>query len=362
MKEMMRREELKILGVFSLLGGAGFREKVSAITTGHADVAGLAMEFIKEFQVPGLSIAIAKKGKLVCREAFGLANIEAGKVLKAEDRFRIASISKPITSAAIFLLIEQRKLNLNDRVFGREALLGIRNPGERLGRIEVYHLLTHTSGGWPNDKSDPMFQHIAMNHSELISWAIENLPPDHAPGEVYAYSNFGYCLLGRIIEQVSGQTYEAFVRENILRPCGIEEMRIAGLRPQKDEVSYYMKGKRLRFRMNVPRMDSHGGWVGTPADLVNFVMRVDGFTDPPDILKSESIETMTKRNGINPDYACGWNVNKAGNWWHNGSLPGLTSLLVRTSKDDCWAACANTRSGGMGLALDRLMWKISEKV
>lgn len=110
--------------------------------------------------------------------------------------------------------------------------------------------------------------------------------------------------------------------------------------------------------MNVRRMDAHGGWVGTPTGLVRFALHVDGFTPPADILKKPSIRTMTARAGTHPDYACGWSVNKAGNWWHNGSLPGLSSLLVRTSGGYCWAACANTRAPGINLALDRLMWKI----
>ena len=115
----------------------------------------------------------------------------------------------------------------------------------------------------------------------------------------------------------------------------------------------------MTIEMNVARMDSHGGWVGTPEELVNFALRVDGFPDPVDILKKESIATMKEHTGVNQNYACGWSVNKVGNYWHGGSLPGLTSLLVRTEAGHCWAACANTRSEGIGLALDRLMWKIS---
>ncbi len=75
-------------------------------------------------------------------------------------------------------------------------------------------------------------------------------------------------------------------------------------------------------------------------------------------MKKESITTMTERAGVNKNYACGWSVNKVGNYWHGGSLPGLTSLLVRTADGHCWAVCANTRSEGIGLALDQLMWKI----
>jgi len=301
--------------------------------------------------VPGLSIAIAKGGRIVRREAYGFASLEKQEALTAAHRFRIASVSKPITSAAIFLLVERGKLRLDDLVFGNGGLLGIDGPEA----MNVRHLLTHTSGAWQNDASDPMFKELGLDHAALIAWTLANVPPLHPPGGQYAYSNFGYCLLGRVIEKLSGQGYEEFVRESVLEPAGAGKM---GVGSGKREVAYYMGGRPLAFEMNVARMDAHGGWVGTPAELVDFALAVDGFPEPADILKEESIAEMTARAGVNEDYACGWSVNKVGNWWHGGSLPGLTSLLVRTADGHCWAACANTRSDGIGLALDQLMWQI----
>lgn len=362
MKSTTRREHLKTVAGTSLLSFAGL-STAPLVAAEKSSVSRLAMEFMGEFEVPGLSIAIAKDGDIICRKAFGVANIKAGKRLTVDHRFRIASVSKPITATAIFLLIEQGKLHLNDPVFGKGALLGVTNPSARPGAITVHHLLTHTSGGWGNKKNDPMFHDPGMNYRELISWAIRTLPQENDPGEKYAYSNFGYCLLGRIIEKVSGESYETFVRENVFRPCEIDKMELGRTKQRdrlKGEVSYYADGKPVTFEMNIRRMDAHGGWVGTPEDMVNFALRVDGFPKPADFLKQESIASMTERSGVNPNYACGWSVNKAGNRWHNGSLPGLSSLLVRTSNGYCWAACANTRKDKMGLALDKLMWKMIE--
>lgn len=304
-----------------------------------------------KYKVPGLSIAIAKDGRIVRREAFGFADLEKKEALGAAHQFRIASVSKPITSAAIFLLVEGGKLKLDDLVFGKAGLLGIAGPDG----ITLRHLLTHTSGAWKNDATDPMFKQIELDHAGLIAWTLENVAPKHPPGTKYAYSNFGYCLLGRIIEKVAGQPYEDFVREKVLNPCGAGAMTIG---KGAHEVAYYMRGEPVTLKMNIARMDAHGGWVGTPAEMVEFALRVDGFPEPADILKKESIETMTQRSGVNAAYACGWSVNKVGNYWHGGSLPGLTTLLVRTADGHCWAACANTRGAGIGLALDRLMWKI----
>jgi len=94
--------------------------------------------------------------------------------------------------------------------------------------ITVEDLLTHTSGGWSNSKADPMFMNLGMNHAQLIEWTLRSRPLDHSPGQQYAYSNFGYCVLGRVIEKVTGQPYAAFVRNSVLKRCGINDMTIAG--------------------------------------------------------------------------------------------------------------------------------------
>ena len=99
------------------------------------------------------------------------------------------------------------QLRLTDHVFGPNSILGdeYKTPPNRqdIERITIEHLLTHTSGGWPNDHDDPMFKNKEMSHRELINWALETEPLRWEPGYRYAYSNFGYCLLGRVIEKIA---------------------------------------------------------------------------------------------------------------------------------------------------------------
>lgn len=344
MTRMSRRRYLGISAAALFGRGAG------AYAAGVDDPA--VEHFMEEFRVPGFSFAIAKGGKVVRRQAYGFADLKKRERLDVAHRFRIASVSKPITSAAIFKLVERAGLELDAPIFGDGGLLALDGPEG----ISVRHLLTHTSGGWKNDMRDPMFKHPEFGHEELIRWTLEKMPPANPPGIAYAYSNFGYCLLGRVIEKISGQPYEVFVRENVLAPCGADGM---GVGKAEREVGYYMDGKPLSTKMNVARMDSHGGWVGTPGEMLAFALRVDGFAEPIDLLEAGSRETMVERRGVNEDYACGWSVNKVGNYWHSGSLPGLTSLLVRTAEGFCWAACANTRTAGIDGALDRLMWELA---
>jgi CubicO group peptidase (beta-lactamase class C family) len=331
-----------------------------------------ASAFMRKYDVPGLSVAIARRGRLVYTRGFGLADKETNEKVTPNHLFRIASVSKPITSTTIFRLIENGKLRLSDKVFGPRAILGTdygQPPYQQyIDEITVEHLLTHTAGGWTNDGHDPMFHHIEMDHQHLIAWTIANQPLENPPGTHYAYSNFGFCILGRVIEKLTGKPYADAVQELVLRPCGISTMRIGGnTRAERapQEVIYYDQSGESPYGkiMNVRRMDSHGGWLATPTDLTRFLVRVDKFPTKPDILKPATIELMTTAPAVSPGYAKGWCVNKYNNWWHMGSLPGTSTVMVRTSHQFCWAILCNTRApGNMGGDLDNLAWEMVGKI
>ena len=190
----------------------------------------LIPELMNHWDVPGGALAIAKDGRLVMARGYGLADIDQEEPVQADTLFRIASISKPITAFAILQLVERGELALDDQVFSIldefEAPSGA-TMDPRLEQITVRHLLQH-SGGWDPEKS-----YDAMS----IPWRIEQelgaskpvscrdvitfmlgQPLDLDPGSEYAYSNFGYCLLGRIIEEKTGLSYEDYVKEQVLEP------------------------------------------------------------------------------------------------------------------------------------------------
>jgi CubicO group peptidase (beta-lactamase class C family) len=329
----------------------------------------VAREFMEKFKVPGLSIAIARHGEFVHQQGFGFADMEARTPVTPDHTFRIASISKPVTSATVFALIEQGRLRLDDRVFGERGLLrfdyGKNLPG-RVEEITVRHLLTHTCGGWGNKKNDPMFRDPKLSQREIIEWTLNNVPLEHAPGTSYAYSNFDYCVLGRLLEKVARMPYPQLAQLQVLTKCGINSMRIAGntlAERTKSEVVYYSPTSGGNpYGMNVPRMDAHGGWIATASDLVRFALGVDGMSTTRNILKPETIRTMTTPWKENAGYACGWSVNRIPNWWHGGSLPGTSTILVRTASGLCWAALTNTRTEEISSALDRMMWRMVRSV
>jgi CubicO group peptidase (beta-lactamase class C family) len=334
--------------------------------------------FQRQFRVPAMSVAISRGGRFVYDHAGGMADPQHSIQAQQGSLFRVADLSKPITAVTIFSLIENGKLNLTDKVFGPGAVLGT-NYGKPpyqtyVAEITVDHLLTHTAGGWAADANDPMFHNNGWDQAKLISSTIANVPLTAQPGTQWIYSNFGYCILGRVIEQVTGQPYAAYVQANILGPCGITGMQIARNSERdraSNEVVYIGQYSEEPYKINITRMDSTDGWIASSTQLVQFLDHVGGAPNIPALLKPETIQAMTTPAPAYPAgdarYARGWMVssNGAGSWWHSGSLPGSTSLMIRNPDGSCSAAVCNTRiqpHQEMDTALYQMMSDLAQNV
>lgn len=367
--KLTRRIVLGGVGATVLSGGAVAQAAaVEPTAVERAAMNAVAEGVLAQYSIPGLSIAIGAGGKLVYAQGFGYADRERGEKVAPHHLFRVASISKPITAVAIFSLIERGRLKLTDKVFGSGALLG-KDYGappylQGIDQITVDHLLMHTSGGWPNDVLDPMFSQAGKDHRQLITWVLAYQKAAHLPGEKYAYSNFGYCVLGRVVEKLTGESYEGFVRKEILLRAGAIDMRIAGNTREPrapGEVAYY-GGTGVGgdpYTIDVARMDSHGGWIASPTSLVRFLISL------PALLRSESLKAMLMPAPAQATYARGWRVNARGTHWHTGSLAGTTTIMVRTTGGLCWAVLCNGRERGAGSyaeAIDRMAWDMARKV
>lgn len=331
---------------------------------------------LREYQIPGGALAVAKDGRLVHARGYGLADVESKSPVEADALFRIASISKPITAVAVLRLAQDGKLDLDAKAFPLLDLdLGKADP--RLVDVSVRQLLEHR-GGWDRERSfDPMFRPFDIASELGVSlppsaWDIVRFmttkPLDFDPGARHAYSNFGYCVLGRIIEKISGVSYEDYVLKSVLAPMGITGMRLGKTLPEARaprEVRYYPMSPQARpvfpslTSKEVPwpyggfcleAMDAHGGWLASAPDLVRFACSIDK------VLNDRSRAAMLERPKVQEQgptyYACGWMVRPLGpgkrNVWHNGSLPGTSTLLVLRHDGLVWAALFNDRSRGEG--------------
>ena len=356
--------------------------------------------FLEEHKAVGAALAVTKDGRLVYARGFGLADRKAREPVQPTSLFRIASVSKPITAVAILQLVDRGKLKLDDKVFDilkhKPYLPEGAKVDPRLEQITILHLLQHTGGFDRGASLDPMFRSVQFAEMlgvkppaepDHIIRVMKGRPLDFDPGTHHAYSNFGYCLLGRVIEALSKQPYETCVRKEVLAPLGITRMRIGKTLLDgraKGEVRYYderdrrrtaVMGQRLGQRVPAPygawyleAMDAHGGWIASAVDLVRFASALDRPARSP-LLSRKAISAMFARPkgavGLDADgkpkaayYGCGWLVRPVGrkaNHWHGGGLPGTSTLLVRRHDGLNWAVLFNTRSSPDGKALASLI-------
>jgi len=329
-------------------------------------LADLAHAFLKSYDMPGLSVAVMRHGRLAYADAFGLADRAKDEAVTTDHLFRIASVSKPITSVGVFTLIEQGKLNLDDKVFGTRGVLGsafAAPSGSPAADISVGQLLRHTGGGWANSPEDPMDEHKSMSQRELIAWTLRSKPLAARPGTRFAYSNFGYCVLGRVIETASGRSYGDFIREDVLARCGVTAMRLAanGRTGRAEREVVYHHRSWDPYAKDMERIDSTGGWLARATDLAQFATYVSNFPNPPGILAPGTIRTMITPSAANQRYAHGWSVLR-GNWRHDGRLPGTTATLVRTQRGYCWAGLTNSSNPNGNRGLDELLWKMVQSI
>ena len=371
----------------------------------------LVTNFMAKYGVPGGAVGFVKDGRLIYVRGFGYADTNTLEVVQPDSLFRIASLSKAFTAMAVLKLVEQGRINLDQPAF---AILNFPAPtyagasvDARLNSITVRQLLNHT-GGWDRNTAinpdggvgfDPTVNWTVRAASDMgttapadaqtvVRWMIGK-PLQFDPGTQYQYSNFGYTVLGRIIEKVTGTNYEQFVR-SLLTAADVSRMRIGGSR-QADklpgEVTYYdYPGSPLTasifpqdsglvpwpYNFSYPTMDSHGGWVASVLDILRFVNAIDGRWPHTNLLSMTSIATMTARPSPpwgatqEPYYGMGWLVrNTPGNWWHDGWLPGTRTEMVRAGNGFTWALLFNIRvaqDANFYADMDNLGWQAQAAV
>ncbi|MBA3970611.1 MAG: beta-lactamase family protein, partial [Bacteroidetes bacterium] len=363
-------------------------------TSQHIAVDQQIIKFMKLWNITGGAVAITKDGKTIYNKGFGYSDQNKTKKAKADDLYRIASVSKPITSIGIMKLLENGQLSLTDKVFGKGNILD--QPyylqvitDHRIYDITIQHLLEHT-GGWDRNvpygdysHSDPAFFPLLVTStlsepnpvgdSTLIKFMLKK-GLDNNPGANYSYSNVGYLVLGKVIEKITGMKYAAYIEKAVLKPAGIINIQLgknllASRHIRETEysststtLSCYGDGTRVPWQyggFNIEAMNAHGGWIASASDLTKLLLSVDGLATSPDILNGTTIKAMTAPGNVNKGYAKGWCVNSKNTWWHTGSMDGTSSFVCRTTDGYTWAFLFNSRgtnSDTFWQEFDRLPW------
>jgi len=304
--------------------------------------------------IPSISLAIVKDEKLVYAKAFGLADQENDEPATTTHRYRIASLSKALTGAAVTKLIETTTLGLTDQVFGSNGLLssyggdGVLAESD-IANIQLQDMLEHTNGGWGNSNGcssntadEPiMFSNNTESRDWIITNTISNVPLPNTPANTFCYSNFAYAALEAVIEAANGGTaYGDYVKQELATPSKADSLEIGGnLLTDRltNEVKYYDNFD--PYFWNVERMAGHGGWVVTPIDYLRIMTKLDGSNYRQDLLGATGIDIYTRDDVTVANDA--WNISNGfygkglvrndslGRWNHNGNFTGSVAEYMR---------------------------------
>ncbi|MBN1132705.1 MAG: beta-lactamase family protein [Bacteroidales bacterium] len=351
--------------------------------------------FLQEWKIRGASVAISRDEKLVYAKGFGTANTEVGEVVKPGHLFRIASVSKLITAVAVMKLYENGQIDLDEKVFGPEGILHdsifLVYRDKSVEEITVKHLLNHTAG-WSRYAGDPLFNSLLIARKMNVEppASLDNIIQytlsrklNYSPGKNYSYSNFGYALLGKIIEKKSGMPYQDYVVFSILKPLGIHDMHLGRSYFHEkfpNEVKYYDNGKLRQVHSvagdgkrvpifyggnNIELLGPAGGWVASAPELIKLITAIDGCQGHPDILKPETLNMMIDPN-LSGEGLFGWRgSDQYGNWWRTGYFGGSSALVMRQEGGINWVIMMNTstnKQSGIHRYVSGMMFSTVSKI
>jgi CubicO group peptidase (beta-lactamase class C family) len=289
------------------------------------------------------SVLVARDGQVIYSKGYGSADLEWDVPNSPGTKFRLGSVTKQFTAASILLLEERGKLSVNDPV--KKYLPGAPAAWDK---ITVFHLLTHTSG-IPNFTGFADYQKLEpfATTSEQLVARFRDKPLDFEPGEKWQYSNSGYVLLSHLIEKITGDSYEKFVRENIFTPLGMKDSGYdsnSAVIPHR--ASGYVPGKNGFenagfIHMSIPH--GAGALYSTTEDLLKWEQGL--FSGK--LLKAESLQKMT--TPFKSNYAFGLQVETAGGHKvieHGGGIEGFNTELAYYPDDKLTVVVLGNVTGG----------------
>lgn len=285
--------------------------------------------------IPGLSLLVAKRGKIVRAEGFGLASVELQAPVKPETVFQSGSVGKQFTATAIMMLVEEGKIGLDDPLTKYFA-----DAPAKWKDVTVRELLSHTAGfgDYPKDFS---FRKDWTEDEELK--LIESIPLGYPPGTKWEYSNFGYVTLGILIHRVTGEFYGDFLQQRIFQPLGMQSTRIiseADIVPNRSAGYRLVKGELKNQEWVAPMVNTaaDGSLYFTILDLAKW----DSALYTEKLLKRPSLDLMWTpvrlKNGQpnKGNYGFGWFIEeRAGHRCihHDGSWQGFETAIDRYVDD-----------------------------
>ncbi len=295
-------------------------------TPSLVDLAGQIDTYLRDLTVQGRfrgSVLVATTGRILVARGYGLANVERDLPNTAQTRFRIASISKPITAVAIMQLQAAGKLAVTESVCRY-----LPDCPTAWQPITLAHLLSHTAG-IPNYTDFMTFEQVErlpVTPTQLVA-RFRNLPLDFVPGSAYRYSNSNYVVLGLVIEAVSGQSYADYIRDNIFIPAGMINSGYdsGDASVLNGTVGYLGPDNERAIPIDTSNLYSAGGLYSTVEDLYRFVQALNN----GQLLPAAELSQMYTPNRSN--YGYGWKIEERNGRqviYHPGFISGAVTHLA----------------------------------
>lgn len=299
--------------------------------------------------VPGLAYAVVDDGEITAAGARGVATMGEDRAVTPDTPFLVGSISKSFTALAVMQLVEAGEVDLDAEV--SQYLDGF--AGRPAGAVTIRQLLSHTSGFSTLQGNQPFAGDRGKDELASRVDQIAEIGPANQPGQGWEYSNVNYQVLGRVIEAVSGQEYQAYVTANILEPVGMENSFVSDGEVHESmatgHTSWFTSKRALGARATDRATAPQGGIVASATDLARYMTMMMNGED--DVLSAEGkAQMMRPASAASPSYGFGWFLEPDGGVWHTGSSPGFESLAWMLPAQRKGAVVLANAVSGVGFA------------
>ena len=300
--------------------------------------------------VPGLAYAVVHDAEITAAGARGVAKAGEDRKVTSDTPFLTGSISKSFTALAVMQLVEAGKVDLDADIAQYLDAFSDRPASA----ITIRQLLSHTSGFSTTQGNEP-FGGVTGGKDELAGRVdqIAATAPANQPGQGWEYSNVNYQVLGRLIEVVSGQDYQAYVTGNILEPVGMANSFVSDGEVHESmatgHTSWFTTKRALANGATDRGTAPQGGIVASATDLARYMQMMMNGED--DVLSAEGKALMMRpASAASPSYGFGWYVEPDGGVWHTGASPGFESLAWMLPAQKKGAVVLVNAVSGVGFA------------
>lgn len=317
-------------------------------------------------KLPGISVAILKDQEVIYKKGFGVTDLQKKTPASSQTVYSICSISKLFTAIAIMKLWEEGKLRLDDSIAALLPSYNLKQQYAESTPVTIRSLLTHSSG-LPREAEYPYWSdNFTFPTAQQVAKKLGTQQTLYPASTYWQYSNLGITLLGDVVARVSGQPYEKYIEDNILKPLRLADTRtylpkeLWGTKLATGYSAVHRDGSRIAQPLfNAAGITAAAGFSSTVEDLARFaawqfrLLQKGG----KEIIKASTLREMHRVNWLDPDWKLGWGLGfsvfqESGNTYvgHGGSCPGYVSLLEMDPKEKLAVA---VMINGQGVPTDK---------